>query len=278
MLTLRTRVARRAAHAVARSVLLAVAALLVGTPLSAQAQAAVSGVEWVSYQLVGSQRVDRTHSDFVYRVVVRNTTTSHGADLVGQVTSTSVATIVVGGSATFGDIPAQSNGLSVDTITIRQDRTQAFNPAAMNWTFSGYLVAGAVLPPDPGPAGGLTLQGVDSNGNDVRDDLERLILTQHQQGDRRNVLFEYARLFGQALEATDAASAKAVKRLQIQNQGCASVTFLENSETATLALLARGLNTIDRARRYFDYDTLTAGLYALPPRPVSAAQCATGPY
>ena len=49
------------------------------------------------------------------------------------------------------------------------------------------------LPPDPGPAGDATLEGVDSNGNGIRDDIERWIYLTYPDSEklRRALIQEY---------------------------------------------------------------------------------------
>ena len=49
------------------------------------------------------------------------------------------------------------------------------------------------LPPDPGPAGDATLEGVDSNGNGIRDDIERWIYLTYPNSEklRRALIQEY---------------------------------------------------------------------------------------
>lgn len=56
------------------------------------------------------------------------------------------------------------------------------------------LAQGIVLPPDPGEAGKQTLQGIDSDGDGVRDDIQRYImLSQRDNESLRNALLQIAR-------------------------------------------------------------------------------------
>jgi hypothetical protein len=105
---------------------------LVLTSLGAETLAAQQ-FEVVSTSLVSSNPVSATQVDSAYRVSIHNS----GAPAFGvtaTVTSTSAASVVAGNLA-FGDIAEDSIASSVGTITIRQDRATAFDPAALLFTF-----------------------------------------------------------------------------------------------------------------------------------------------
>jgi hypothetical protein len=242
------------------------------------AQAAPSGLTVVRYQLVSSTRFDRTRFDYVYRIVVRNNSTATIAESVATGTSLSPASELLDATVSLGDVAAQSEHVSIDTFTIRHDRQVIFDPARLQWDIVGFAVTGALLPPDPGIAGEATLLGVDGNGNGVRDDLERFILTRHLSSIARNALFEYVRLFQESLDITTTSAAVEVRKRQIANMACLT-SFADNSNQDLQApLLARALNTLPRARRFFEFDGLTAGLYALPNAGIASSLCPSGPF
>ncbi len=86
--------------------------------------------------LESSTRITRTVFEYVYRVEAEN----RGADLLGvegTVQSLDVATTVMDGQASFGAVASGAMAQSVDTITIRHDRTRPFSLAALRWTFTG---------------------------------------------------------------------------------------------------------------------------------------------
>ncbi len=109
------------------------AALLV---LSAVATTA-SGQQFTigPYQLQSSTRVTLTQYDYTYTAQVIN---NGGAaqNVVGTVTSSSPNTVVIKGTVDFGSVPAGGTITSTDTFVISQNRTYAFNPASLTWTFN----------------------------------------------------------------------------------------------------------------------------------------------
>jgi len=111
--------------------------------------AAVSNLVVGSYQLVSSTRVTRTLFDFTYRAALTNTGNNSVPGVTATLTSTNPATTVIDNSLTFGVIPggAGTQGTpavqSLDTFTIRQDRTLPFNPAALVWTLNQHPQANA---------------------------------------------------------------------------------------------------------------------------------------
>ncbi len=101
--------------------------------LAAQTLAAQQ-FEVVSTSLVSSNPVTATQVDSAYRISIHNT----GAPAFGvtaTVTSTSAASVIVSGNLAFGDIAEDAIASSTGTLTIRQDRSVAFDPAALLFTF-----------------------------------------------------------------------------------------------------------------------------------------------
>ncbi|HYP09658.1 MAG TPA: PKD domain-containing protein [Bryobacteraceae bacterium] len=87
------------------------------------------------YKLISETRVDRTKFDYTYRA----TLTNPGAAITNAtaaLTSLAAATVVMDGSLTFGNAPANSAVESSDTFTIRQDRTVPFDASKLRWDVS----------------------------------------------------------------------------------------------------------------------------------------------
>jgi len=114
----------------------ALALFAVLMPSLAEAAAEVTG-----QQLVSSVRAGRTTFDYTYRITVRNGTP---ALLAAQATvqSTSPATQVMKATVVLGDLAEGATLTSTDTFVIRQDRSVAFNPAALIWVVTGVSSAG----------------------------------------------------------------------------------------------------------------------------------------
>ena len=94
-------------------------------------QVTVTGLTQVS-----STRVGRTLYEYTYRVNLTNT----GGALSGvtaTVASSAPGTQIMDGTVVVGDLGGGAGTTPTDTITIRHDRTVAFNRAALTWSFDG---------------------------------------------------------------------------------------------------------------------------------------------
>ena len=87
-----------------------------------------------TYQLISSKRITRTLFDFTYKVQITNSGAENFGDVVASVTSNAVATTIIDGSVSFGEVAPGATVPSQDTFTLRQDRTILFNPADLVWT------------------------------------------------------------------------------------------------------------------------------------------------
>lgn len=125
---------------------------------------------------------------------------------------------------------------------------------------SGQVQTGTLnLPPDPGEAGKLTLAGIDSDGDGVRDDVQRYIgLTYSQSAKQRASLIQAALAF----EAELIGSSK--DRQQVSSAlDCLNYTFMNSDADVSggkfahdtyLSLKAVVLNTADRAKAFYQAD------------------------
>jgi hypothetical protein len=88
-----------------------------------------------SVTLISSKKVSLTTVDYTYRLDITNL----GPDVRGvqaNVASTAATTQIMDGSVTFGPVPQGARATSLDTFTIRQDRTQPFTPSTLKWTLT----------------------------------------------------------------------------------------------------------------------------------------------
>lgn len=104
--------------------------------------ALVSGWAWAAdltvggYTMVSSRRVSPTDFEYVYKAQVTNTGPAL-KNVVGTVTSTSAATVIVEGTLSFGDVATGATVTSVDTFTFRHNRSQPFDVNKLVWAVSG---------------------------------------------------------------------------------------------------------------------------------------------
>ena len=96
-------------------------------------------------QTVSERRIDRTHFEYVMNAAIINA----GAAVQGvaaKVVSSSPATVVIEDTLIFGTVPTQTRIPSINTFTIRHDRSVPFDPAALQWTIlsQGHLIVKAM--------------------------------------------------------------------------------------------------------------------------------------
>jgi hypothetical protein len=115
------------------------------------------------------------------------------------------------------------------------------------------------VPPDPGAAGNSTLSGIDSDGDGVRDDVQRYIgLTYPQSAKERAALTQTAL----ALEAELTGNSNGTQQLTnamdcvnyILMNSDADVAGGKAARNVYLSLRAVVLNTADRAKAFFQAD------------------------
>lgn len=122
--------------------------------------------------------------------------------------------------------------------------------------------AQANLPPDPGPAGMATLAGVDSNGNAVRDDIERYIaLTYPADTDvgTRAALTQITKAAQAGLsDASDQAASLTHTQDEIRGLECLMFQRPDDYYPIFVSFRAEILNTMDRSKAYLLKDQQVA--------------------
>ncbi|PJJ17562.1 hypothetical protein CLU90_0739 [Janthinobacterium sp. 67] len=97
---------------------------------------AAGDLEVTSLEKVAEQRVNRTAWDYTYRVHIRN----NGSDTAGNVqavlASVPAGSTIIDGEVLAGSIGAGATVTPTDTITLRIERSVAFQSAGLMWTFS----------------------------------------------------------------------------------------------------------------------------------------------
>jgi len=125
---------------VVRALLVAVAA---GSLLATGAAADVTGppgVDIDGYELVGSVRIDRNWFEYTYRADLVNP--AFDGTFGATLSTTAPSILPVDATLTFGEIFEGGATQSVDTFTIRVNRSVPFDEQQLDW-----LVAAAPLPP-----------------------------------------------------------------------------------------------------------------------------------
>lgn len=121
--------------------------------------------------------------------------------------------------------------------------------------------AAIFLPPDPGEAGKETLEGIDSDGDGVRDDIQRYIAFTYPSSERtRSALFQYARvqqMFILSSENRDAARLHAQERTKANL--CLFYIRFDDAGRILDDLQAEVLNTLLRSSVYARSDAALSG-------------------
>lgn len=140
-----------------------------------------------------------------------------------------------------------------------------------------------LLPPDPGPAGMTTLAGIDSDGDGVRDDVQRYIdLTYLQSAKERAALTQTALALEAQLTGTSAGTQQLGNAMDCLNSDLmtsdADVVGGKTAHDVYLSLRAVVLNTPDRAKAFVQADSSSgAAVRFSTPYAQKASRCLIDP-
>lgn len=119
------------------------------------------------------------------------------------------------------------------------------------------------LPPDPGPEGELTLEGIDADGDGVRDDIQRYIaITYPNDPNLQTALTHVFSGFDQTLRPSVPSVEEALQITSEIDRAEYCVIYLTNADGFIEVLghlKARILNTLDRTNAYLEYDAQLDG-------------------
>lgn len=113
--------------------------LTIGRPAHAAPELTIG-----NYQLISSERIGRTESEYTYKAAVTNTG-SDALDVSATLNINAPGVTVLSGTLSFGDVAAGTTATSADTFTIRQDRTYSLNESQFQWTVKATDVQTAIL-------------------------------------------------------------------------------------------------------------------------------------
>lgn len=119
----------------------------------------------------------------------------------------------------------------------------------------------STLPPDPGEAGKTTLAGIDSDGDGIRDDIQRYIaLTYPNSHKTRAALRQFTLAVNKAtLETLNEESA--LRNVETMHRAIECLWYLQSEDSIKMSdsLLAEYLNTPERSQAYLEYDAKLSG-------------------
>ncbi len=131
-----------------------------------------------------------------------------------------------------------------------------------------YTFAGKVewLPDDPGPAGNNSIVGIDSDGDCVRDDIERMIailLPSSNQKKARKYMFEYAKWRGYFLKfpSLSTETAKDVSGYMYIASECVRLALADETKSKDILdrVFSKFHNTFPRSYRYIENNAKLGG-------------------
>lgn len=208
-----------------------------------------------NYQLISSARVGRTDFDYTYRVNITNNGTD-AQNVTATVSSNSPNTSIIDGEVNFGDVVAGATVTGGDTFTLRQNRSIAFDPQSLTWSYSyqGF-------PPDPGEAGKTTIAGVDSDNDGVRDDIQRFIVLKYGDSQKTKLVLKQTAIALQNILVNSSDSAVAQENAERLSRAIECSHYISPDNAADINDQLRGefLNTVERSRAYLAFDAMLSG-------------------
>ena len=130
------------------------------------------------------------------------------------------------------------------------------------------------LPPDPGEAGERTLEGVDTDGDGLRDDVQRLIYQEYDAPPVREALTSFARVAQEGLVGAAAgADARALAGEMRRSLDCLWAADPDDATAALAAVESALANTYDRSRAYLELNDQFNGTFQRA-EPSAADHCA----
>ncbi len=124
------------------------------------------------------------------------------------------------------------------------------------------------LPPDPGETGYLTLEGVDSDNDGLRDDVQRFIVIEHKNSERDRVALRNLAIADQSFFLSDgAAAARENAEASFQLRDCFYDLHSSTDEAFNQAkldddaLFSQVINTAERMHAYAKAESLISGAH-----------------
>jgi hypothetical protein len=100
---------------------------------SAYASITVADLKPVTYPLISYRRILRTVWEYTYKFVIKNQGNGNATSVSASLNNWPSQVIVIDGDVTFPDVAAGSQATSIDTFTIRIDRSVAVQNSDLTW-------------------------------------------------------------------------------------------------------------------------------------------------
>jgi len=217
------------------------------------------------YQLVSSKRITRTVFEYTYKATVTNNTGIDVTDVSATVSINVPGVTVLTDRLDFGDVPNGASSVSNNTFSISHDRSYTFSPNTLVWNVQYQF---ANLPPNPGGLGLLTLEGIDSDGDGVRDDVQIAIALKYPpdttpDDNAKSAITQFARTLQLGFIKQAESGAQPLDEIFagiIKATDCIS-HFSSTPELDVKLIEVFMQNTEERARAYQEINTAATGYF-----------------
>jgi hypothetical protein len=117
------------------------------------------------------------------------------------------------------------------------------------------------LPPDPGEAGKATLEGIDSDGDGLRDDIQRYIALTYPGSQKTRAALRQAAIALQKIILGSPNEESALRNTELEARASECIWYIHPNEGHKIdnMLMAEFLNTVERSRAYLMYDSKLGG-------------------
>jgi len=205
-----------------------------------------------NYSLQSKERISRYEYSYTYKADITNTsdTVKNAAAIVSSV---SVKTKVIENSLSFGDVGAGDTITSSDNFTIIHDRRIPFDPNNLSWEITA----------DPSIDGNAALEGIDSDNDGVRDDVQTFITERYPSNiNSKLALRQLANAYQEALIAVSNNNQEDVNiSLGKISSATQCILFTTKNIEDTRLIESKMMNTIERVRAYEEVNALASGQF-----------------
>ena len=120
---------------------------------------------------------------------------------------------------------------------------------------------GDSLPPDPGNDGKATLEGIDSDGDGIRDDIQRYITLTYPDSRKTRAALRQAAVALQRIILQDPDEETALSNTELEARASECIRYIRPGDGREIdnMLLAEFLNTVERSKAYLEYDAQLRG-------------------
>jgi hypothetical protein len=117
------------------------------------------------------------------------------------------------------------------------------------------------LPPDPGEAGKATLEGIDSDQDGIRDDIQRYIALTYPDSQKTRAALRQATIALQKIIMESPDEERALRNTEVEARASECIWYIHPNDGSRMddTLMAEFLNTMDRSRAYLAYNSKLGG-------------------